>query len=48
LLGVSRLCARPGAQTKTLRSRPTSEFTAYLLETGTVCAIHLPFSVSDL
>ena len=34
LLGVSRLCARPGAQTSTLRSLPTSEFTEYVLAGG--------------
>ena len=33
LLGVSRRCARPGAQTSTLRSLPTSEWTPYVEET---------------
>ena len=33
LLGVSRLWARPGEQTSTLRRRPTSECTPYVEET---------------
>src|SRR4051794_27998120 len=32
LLGVSLRCASPGAQTSTLRSRPTSEWTPYVEE----------------
>ena len=41
LLGVSRRCASPGAQTRTLRSRPTSEWTPYVEDTGSVMS--LPF-----
>ncbi len=46
--GVRRACARPGAQTITLRSWPTSEWTPNLASSlpAFVFALALPFAVA--
>ena len=42
---MSRRCARPGAQTSTLRSRPTSEWTPYVEETLVASVMVVAFLV---
>jgi hypothetical protein len=44
--GVRRACARPGAQTITLRSWPTSEWTPNFTSSLAVFAFALPLAVA--